>query len=408
MSSAWNPQAEKTMNRSSFSSIVATFTVTGAALLLGPNGLGGRAAGAAESESPVGAPLPAEAGDFSLKIEPGVAFPLTDPQSQRFKTGGGQTLKALWGLTPYLDIGPSATFLAFPSRGAFNEGGTAWTFGGSVRFKRPHDAPDDDGALALSPWVDADLLYVRTGGLNRPGLAVAAGLAVPLGATRVFWLGPFVRYLEIIQLDRSGYDNHDAKILSVGLSLEVGGGVRRRSLAAAPVAEAPPAPTNQELLVCPDRDGDDVPDKVDRCPDVKGPLDNWGCPAYQKIVVKKDKLELKEKLYFAWNQAVIQEVSFPVLDEVVTALNDNKGFRVQVEGHTSSEGGDDHNQTLSERRADAVLDYLVAHGIDKQRLASKGFASSVPIDSNATAAGRENNRRVEFVVYFNIVNDGSK
>jgi OOP family OmpA-OmpF porin len=137
-------------------------------------------------------------------------------------------------------------------------------------------------------------------------------------------------------------------------------------------------------------------------------MDNWGCPAYKKIVVRRDKLELKEKLYFAWDQAVLQEVSFPVMDEVVQALNDNKGFRVQVEGHASSEGGDEHNQTLSEQRAEAVLNYLVTHGIDKDRLASKGFGSSVPIDTNETIAGRENNRRVEFEVYFTIRNEGSK
>ena len=113
-------------------------------------------------------------------------------------------------------------------------------------------------------------------------------------------------------------------------------------------------------------------------------MDNWGCPAYKKLVVQRDKLELKEKLYFAWDQAVLQDVSFPALDEVVQALNDNKGFRVQVEGHASSEGADDHNQTLSEKRADAVLDYLVAHGIDKRRLVSKGFGSSVPLDTNTT------------------------
>jgi outer membrane protein OmpA-like peptidoglycan-associated protein len=137
-------------------------------------------------------------------------------------------------------------------------------------------------------------------------------------------------------------------------------------------------------------------------------MDNWGCPAYQKLVVKPDKLELKEKLYFAQNQATLQESAYPALDEVVQALKENKGFRVQVEGHASSEGGDERNQTLSEKRAAAVVNYLVAHGIAKDRLVSKGFASSVPADTNATAAGRENNRRVEFVVYFIIVNEGSK
>jgi outer membrane protein OmpA-like peptidoglycan-associated protein len=396
------------MKRTSSLITSALVAATVALLVFGPVASGARIARAAEADARPGNPLPAEAGDFALKIEPGVAFPLTGPQSRLFETGGAETLKALWALTPYLDLGPSATFLALPSQAGLNDAGTAWTFGGSVRFKRPHNATDDDAAHALSPWVDADALYVRTGGLNRPGLAVAAGLSVPVGAERVFWLGPFVRYLEILQPNRSGYDNHDAKILSVGISLEVGTGIRRqRSIVAAPVM-TDARPVTRDVFVCPDRDRDDVPDRVDRCPDVAGPLDNWGCPAYRKLVVKKDKLELKEKLYFAWNQAVLQEVSFPVLDEVVTALNDNKGFRVQVEGHTSSEGGDDHNQTLSERRAEAVLEYLVAHGIDKQRLVSKGFASSVPIDTNGTAAGRENNRRVEFVVNFMIVNDGSK
>jgi len=190
----------------------------------------------------------------------------------------------------------------------------------------------------------------------------------------------------------------------VGISLEVGFGNQRNRNAA---ALDQPSTVNKETVVCPDRDADGVPDGVDRCPDVAGPMDNWGCPAYKRLVVTPDKLELKEKLYFAWDQAVLQDVSFPVLDEVVQALKDNKGFRVQVEGHTSSEGDDDHNQTLSEKRAQAVLDYLVAHGIAPDRLVSKGFASSVPADTNATVAGRENNRRVEFVVHFVILGSGS-
>jgi outer membrane protein OmpA-like peptidoglycan-associated protein len=349
-------------------------------------------------------PVPAKPGDFALKVEPGVAVPLTDPQSQRFKVGGGETIKALWGLNRYLDLGPSATFMFLPGEAAGSEAGTAWTFGGSLRVKRPHDVPDNDAFYGISPWADVDALYVRTGPLDRPGFAVGAGVAVPIGRARVFWLGPFVRYLQIIQPDRAGFDNHDAKILSLGVSLEVGFGVQRNRKVAA--VDQPPT-VNTETLVCPDRDADGIPDGVDRCPDVAGPMDNWGCPAYKRLVVTPDKLELKEKLYFAWDQAVLQDVSFPVLDEVVQALKDNKGFRVQVEGHASSEGDDDHNQTLSEKRAQAVLDYLVAHGIASDRLVSKGFSSSVPADTNATLAGRENNRRVEFVVHFVILGSGS-
>jgi outer membrane protein OmpA-like peptidoglycan-associated protein len=352
--------------------------------------------------------LASEPGDFTLKVELGFASPLGEPQSQLFKTGGGETIKALWALSPYLDLGPSATFLALPLKMGPGEAGTAWTFGGSLRVKRPHHAPDVDVIHAISPWADIDALYVRTGGLNRAGLALAAGLSVPLGDARVFWIGPFVRYLEILQPDRTGYDNHDGKILSLGVSLEVGSGVRREEAPVVAGGETKTVTVDREVMVCPDRDRDDIPDKVDRCPDVAGPMDNWGCPAYHKIVVKRDKLELKEKLYFAWNQAELQEVSFPVLDEVVKALNDNKSLRVQVEGHTSSEGSDDHNQTLSEKRASAVVDYLVAHGVAKDRLTAKGFASSVPLDTNDTAARRENNPRVEFVVQFTILNDGSK
>jgi outer membrane protein OmpA-like peptidoglycan-associated protein len=349
-------------------------------------------------------PLPAKPGDFTLKVEPGVSVPLTTPQSQRFKVGGGETIKALWGLNRYLDLGPSATFLFLPGEASGSAAGTAWTFGGSLRVKRPHDLADDDAFFGISPWADVDALYVRTGPLDRPGFAVGVGASVPIGRARIFWVGPFARYFQIIQPERAGFDDHDAKTLTLGVSLEVGFGVERNRDR---VMVEPASTSNIETSVCPDRDKDGIPDNVDHCPDVAGLGDNWGCPAYKLLVVKSDKLELKEKLYFAWDKAVLQEVSFPVLDEVVQALTDNKGFRVQVEGHTSSEGTDDHNQTLSEQRAEAVLDYLVAHGIGKERLVSKGFSSSVPADTNATVAGRENNRRVEFVVQFVILNGGS-
>jgi outer membrane protein OmpA-like peptidoglycan-associated protein len=351
--------------------------------------------------------VPARAGDFTLKVEPGVALPLSHPQSELFEVGGSQTVKALWALNPSFDLGPSMSFLYLPADAPSSEAGIAWTFGGGVRFKRAHHAPDNDGFYALSPWVDIDALYVRTGELNRAGFAAAVGLSVPVGAPRAVWLGPFVRYLQILQGTRSGdFDNRDARVLSLGLSLEVGSRLERvrHPAVTAPVAQG----VCPEAVACPDRDGDGVPDVVDRCPDVAGTVEGLGCRNFEKIVVRPDKLELKERLYFGWNQTTLQEQSFPVLDEVVQALNDNKNFRVQVEGHTSSEGTEAHNQTLSEGRAQAVLDYLVAHGISKDRLSSKGFAAKVPSDTNETAAGRESNRRVEFVVHFLILDDGSK
>ena len=129
----------------------------------------------------------------------------------------------------------------------------------------PTTARSFDG---ISPWVDADALYVRTGALNRPGFAAAAGLSIPIGETRMFWAGPFVRYLHIIQPHRDDYDNHDAKILSLGISLEVGPGLEREARAA---RRGPHR--HQEIFSCPDRDKDGVPDNVDRCPEVAGPMD---------------------------------------------------------------------------------------------------------------------------------------
>jgi outer membrane protein OmpA-like peptidoglycan-associated protein len=360
---------------------------------------------AQEVDASVQARLPVHAGRFSLKIETGVAIPLTRPQSQIFSVGGSQSIKGLFALTPYLDLGPSATFVGLPAEQSENKGGTAWAFGGSLQLKRPHHAAGN-AFQAISPWVDVDLMYVRTDQLNRAGLAAAVGVSVPLGAARVFWLGPFVRFFEIINAARSGFNDNDARILSVGLSLEVSAPLER-PYESLPSSE-PQVRTVEKEVPCPDRDGDKIPDNIDRCPEVVGPMDNWGCRQYEKLVVKPDKLELKEKLYFAWDQNTLQPVSFPVLDEVVQALQENKNFRVQVEGHTSSDGTDEHNQRLSEQRAQAVLDYLVTHGVAKERLVSKGFASSVPLDTNTTVAGRESNRRVEFVVNFNIVENGSK
>lgn len=350
------------------------------------------------------APSTARAFDWSLKVEPGVAVPLSAPQTTRYGVGGAQSVKLLFGLAPVLDIGPSASFLSLAPATGLQASGGAWTLGGGLRLKRPHDAQSFAG---LSPWLDLDALYVRTGALNRFGFDAALGVSVPLGVARTFWVGPFVRYFETVQGDRVGYDNRDARILTVGVSFEAGSG-----LAVAVAPEVLPGPVEirtvtTQVVSCPDRDHDSVPDSIDRCPEVAGPIENGGCPNYKRLVIKRDKLELKEKLYFAWDQAKLEEASLPTLDEVVQALKDNPGFRVQVDGHTDSSGNDDHNQTLSEERAQAVLDYLASHGIARERLTSKGFSSSRPNDTNATVAGRENNRRVEFVVSFIILDDGA-
>jgi outer membrane protein OmpA-like peptidoglycan-associated protein len=347
----------------------------------------------------------ARADGFSVKLEPGVSIPLSSPQSSVYDVGGSESLKALFGITPYLDLGPTASFTLLPASVDGRESGVVWGLGGGARLKGPRDADSS----RFSPWADADLFFVRSGDLNRPGFDLAAGLAIAVGDERSYWVGPFVRYMQVIQPARDGYDNRDAKILTLGLSVEFGEGIERPVVATQEAVTLAPEPSHEvvrEVAVCPDGDKDGVPDSVDRCLQAVGGPDNWGCPAYKKVLIKRDKLELKENIYFAWNSAEIDAESHPVLDEVVQALQDNKAFRVQLDGHADSSGNDDRNQTLSEKRADAVRDYLIAHGVEKERLVSKGFSSSVPAGDNKTASGRGDNRRVEFVVYFIILNDG--
>lgn len=377
--------------------------VIGATLLLVPSLA--HAQPEPEVDADAAAPRMAPGFRFSLSVEPGLAMALTAPQSQRTDAGFGQTLKLLFGVTPYLALGPTAAFTTLPTAPSMATPGTAWAFGGGIRLMRPHDAIGFRGA---SPWIDSDLLYVRTGGLDRPGLAAGVGLSVPLDDRRRFWLGPYARYFQIVQGDRSGFDNRDAKILQLGIGLEIGAGLERGHARTQVAAVEPAAVPVAPLLAAPsDRDGDGVPDATDHCPDVAGPVESSGCPAYQKIVVQPDKLELKEKIAFARDSALLGETSRPVLDEVAQALKDNPSFRVQVDGHASSEGGDAHNQVLSEDRASAVVDYLVTRGVARDRLRSKGFSSSVPAATNDTAAGRVTNRRVEFVVDFIIIKEGN-
>ncbi len=150
---------------------------------------------------------------------------------------------------------------------------------------------------------------------------------------------------------------------------------------------------------CPDSDKDGVADAEDQCPQVPGDAANHGCPVYKAIKVTAERIELAEKIFFAYDKVEIQPKSHEILDEVVQALADHPALRVKILGHTDSSGNEKHNLELSEGRASAVRDYLVSHGIDAARIVeAHGFGSQYPIDSNKTLEGRENNRRVEFLI----------
>lgn len=156
----------------------------------------------------------------------------------------------------------------------------------------------------------------------------------------------------------------------------------------------------------PDNDADGIVDAEDRCPlqpeNMNGHLDGDGCPdvKLELVEVKRDtgKIEIRQKVYFATGKARIRERSHELLNQVATALETNPDLRVMVEGHTDSVGSSSTNLRLSQRRADAVRDYLIGRGIEPDRLTAVGFGEEKPIDTNRTKRGRENNRRVEFTI----------
>ncbi len=117
------------------------------------------------------------------------------------------------------------------------------------------------------------------------------------------------------------------------------------------------------------------------------------------LLVKKGMTFTLRGIYFDVDKATIKPESYPVLDEAAKILKENPSIRVEIQGHTDSDGSDEYNQKLSEARAASVVNYFVMqHGIDSRRLVSKGYGESLPVASNATESGKELNRRVEFVI----------
>ncbi len=105
-----------------------------------------------------------------------------------------------------------------------------------------------------------------------------------------------------------------------------------------------------------------------------------------------------DQIYFQTGKAVLMPESNDELDQVFRFLENNPGMKLEISGHTDNTGSLRINQRLSRDRAKAVVDYLVKRGISPEMLVSQGFADSQPVESNDTAEGRRQNRRVEFKV----------
>jgi outer membrane protein OmpA-like peptidoglycan-associated protein len=111
------------------------------------------------------------------------------------------------------------------------------------------------------------------------------------------------------------------------------------------------------------------------------------------------KLVINSMTLFEQGSSALAAQGSAKLDDIARVLNEQPDERIIVRGYTSSEGGDELNQALSERRAKAVSNYLIGRGVDPNRITSIGMGESNPVGDNATASGRSMNRRVEIEVF---------
>lgn len=147
---------------------------------------------------------------------------------------------------------------------------------------------------------------------------------------------------------------------------------------------------------CPwaDTDKDGVLDKDDKCIDEAGPASNNGCPS----ITKEGKMQLDifaKAIYFNTSRATFKPGITNTLNEMVKVINKYPTATFIVKGHTDSVGRDSFNQTLSQKRADAVMNYFIANGVSASKISAQGYGETMPKDSNKTKEGRANNRRVE-------------
>jgi outer membrane protein OmpA-like peptidoglycan-associated protein len=175
--------------------------------------------------------------------------------------------------------------------------------------------------------------------------------------------------------------------------------------------KCPDMPGSPENFGCPDldRDADGIMDRDDECPELNaGGMGKKGCPV---AFIKGDEIVILDQVHFATDRDIILDESKPILDEIARLLKDRPEIReLEIEGHTDSRAGVLYNINLSQRRVNNVMAELVARGVDPARMTAKGFGQSQLLydDSKCTMPDEEltpdcrfmtsKNRRVVFKI----------
>lgn len=247
----------------------------------------------------------------------------------------------------------------------------------------------------LTPYIKAGLGATRASrtGSQRGWHAdfrLGPGVELPINDRVTFGAEVLYRYHSDGRSLRTD-DSYGDWLALIGVNIALGD---RAAAAPAPREEPapPPVPTPVPPPVSDDDDKDGVPNSRDRCPNTPaGQMVNPddGCPVEEVIDLRG--------VNFDFDKSTLRPDAIQILNNAVEVLKKHN-VRVSVEGHTDAVGTDAYNQGLSERRAKAVFDYLIANGVPASKIVgSKGWGESKPIDTNETADGRANNRRTELV-----------
>lgn len=178
-----------------------------------------------------------------------------------------------------------------------------------------------------------------------------------------------------LQFSRKGFYDDSIRIDNSGLA---------RELALTPERMTPvPTPTE------PDRDGDGVVDSKDKCPDIKGLKENFGCPDIQSRFN-----ELAKMVFFKTASAELSPESIRPLTEAYEILTKYPNTTLTIDGHTDNRSGAAYNKDLSQRRASSVKAFFVNKGLSAARFTTAGYGLEKPIADNGSEEGRAMNRRV--------------
>jgi len=209
----------------------------------------------------------------------------------------------------------------------------------------------------------------------------------------------------------AGIEEIGDHIVSLGLLFPLGSKVAAAPAPAAAVVDSDGDGVPDDRDLCPgtpegvavdargcprDSDGDGVPDYLDKCPNTATgvTVNKDGCP-----VDAAGPNRTFENVNFAFDRSELNAYAREILDNASQVINELSGqyggLKVQIDGHTDSVGSPGYNVALSERRANAVKQYLIRKGVDAKRIETQGFGLTKPIATNETEAGRALNRRAE-------------